>query len=467
MHKNMSLISYCLFSGWLLSFLFEGQIFYSLLEDAGVNGIFIIELAKLMVFIGLVTSGFLIKTKSSGQITMIISAVICILGSLIFYLPFSTLWYISVIPSAYFSGLFVSCWGFHLKMYFTSEERFKTAADMLIYSNILMIIINVLTVHTSAQIGLAAAIVSLLGALLMLYRLKANYDAKDLSESNSEDFPKSISSASKPFIYLYIFIFIITIDSGLMYQVVNPAFAHFGLITTYYWAIPYILTLLILRNLSAGIRKAYILYISIVMIGLSYISFMWLDRSVASYLIINSIMLGAFGVCDLFWWSILGSYLDYSDNTAQVFGIGLSINILGILVGGFIGNGMAYAEINHLSVSVIALVIVFTALMILPLLNSQLSRQLKDNEFLVNLTGMTDKERDETMVDFNIGKRFTEKEVEVVNLLMRGYTYKMIAKNLYISENTIKFHIKNIYLKMNVNNKMELIKKLTDNNLHS
>ena len=45
-------------------------------------------------------------------------------------------------------------------------------------------------------------------------------------------------------------------------------------------------------------------------------------------------MLGACGIFDLFWWSILGEMLDYSDNPAQPFGIGLSANVFGVLCGG-------------------------------------------------------------------------------------------------------------------------------------
>jgi len=40
------------------------------------------------------------------------------------------------------------------------------------------------------------------------------------------------------------------------------------------------------------------------------------------------------GFC-LFWWSILGEMLDYSDNPTQTFGIELSANVFGILCGGF------------------------------------------------------------------------------------------------------------------------------------
>lgn len=248
-----------------------------------------------------------------------------------------------------------------------------------------------------------------------------------------------------------------------MYQVVNPAFVHFKLLTAYYWSIPYILALLILRNIPTGINKTYVLYIAIAMIGLSYILFMWLDRSVISYLLINTLMLGAFGVCDLFWWSILGSYLDFLDNAAQVLGIGLSMNVLGIFVGGAIGNKITSLENPYFIASIVALVVIFAVLIIFPILYIELNRHLKNHEFLMKFTDLPKNKQDKTMLKLKNIKQLTEREVEVVTMLLRGYTYKAIAENLFITENTIKYHVKNIYQKLEVKSKMELIKMFVDN----
>jgi hypothetical protein len=42
---------------------------------------------------------------------------------------------------------------------------------------------------------------------------------------------------------------------------------------------------------------------------------------------------------------------------------------------------------------------------------------------------------------------FTEREIQILNLLSQAYTYQEIAKTLQISLNTVKFHAKNIYAK--------------------
>jgi DNA-binding NarL/FixJ family response regulator len=51
----------------------------------------------------------------------------------------------------------------------------------------------------------------------------------------------------------------------------------------------------------------------------------------------------------------------------------------------------------------------------------------------------------------------TIRENEVLSLLSKGRTYASIAEELYVSVNTIKTHVKNIYEKLQIKNKDELI----------
>lgn len=55
---------------------------------------------------------------------------------------------------------------------------------------------------------------------------------------------------------------------------------------------------------------------------------------------------------------------------------------------------------------------------------------------------------------------FTARETEVIHLILKGRTYKMIAKDLFISEKTVTKHIQNLFEKAEVKNKIQLINKL-------
>lgn len=53
----------------------------------------------------------------------------------------------------------------------------------------------------------------------------------------------------------------------------------------------------------------------------------------------------------------------------------------------------------------------------------------------------------------------SEREQEVLQLLVNGYSYKMIAGEMFISIDTVRSHIKKIYEKLHVNSKSEAVAK--------
>ncbi len=46
-------------------------------------------------------------------------------------------------------------------------------------------------------------------------------------------------------------------------------------------------------------------------------------------------------------------------------------------------------------------------------------------------------------------------ESKIMNLLIKGLSNKSISEQLTISENTVKYHLKNIYKKLNVQSRSE------------
>ena len=62
----------------------------------------------------------------------------------------------------------------------------------------------------------------------------------------------------------------------------------------------------------------------------------------------------------------------------------------------------------------------------------------------------------------NVGEKYglSQREREVVTLLVKGSRYHEIAEELFISKATVKTHINRVYGKLGVNSKMELVHKL-------
>lgn len=61
--------------------------------------------------------------------------------------------------------------------------------------------------------------------------------------------------------------------------------------------------------------------------------------------------------------------------------------------------------------------------------------------------------------------QFSERERDVVRLLLQGKSNKQIAIELGISNRTVEFHLRNIYTKLSVNSRAEAILRLTESDL--
>ncbi len=53
----------------------------------------------------------------------------------------------------------------------------------------------------------------------------------------------------------------------------------------------------------------------------------------------------------------------------------------------------------------------------------------------------------------------SSRETEILNELVKGYTHKQIAEKLFISPETVRGHLKNIYQKLHVHSKTEAVVK--------
>ncbi len=56
-------------------------------------------------------------------------------------------------------------------------------------------------------------------------------------------------------------------------------------------------------------------------------------------------------------------------------------------------------------------------------------------------------------------QHLTKREKEILELLVKGFSYKEIAGKFFISVETLNSHIKNIYRKLNVHSRSELAAK--------
>ncbi len=71
-------------------------------------------------------------------------------------------------------------------------------------------------------------------------------------------------------------------------------------------------------------------------------------------------------------------------------------------------------------------------------------------------------EKDENHVDILTEKYgLTTREVEIIELISTGIGNEEIANKLFVSRNTVKFHIKNLFIKLDVKNRVQALQKST------
>ncbi len=62
-------------------------------------------------------------------------------------------------------------------------------------------------------------------------------------------------------------------------------------------------------------------------------------------------------------------------------------------------------------------------------------------------------------------ERLSDREIQVLELLAAGQTYKEIGQKLFLSLNTVQFHVKNIYSKLGVNKRGQAIDQAREKGL--
>jgi DNA-binding CsgD family transcriptional regulator len=466
-HMNNRTVSVAAFSflfAYLLTFVFEGQVLYSAVNACGMQPHALILLAIVAHFAGLLSGGCFVKSHRHAKRFMMIYLTVCLLSAVPFFFAHFAFWFAGLAAAGYAGGCAVAAWGVFLKKYTPKDERIKTCADVLIFSNIIMIVINVIAVNVSHVLGLLLSLLCLIigGGFVLLLPAATGAEAETAAPETARKPPGDIR---KPMLVLFLFVAVITVTSGLMYQVINPAFEHLTGLVSWYWAVPYIVALAFMRNLSPRnrVQRSLFLYVGMGMIVAAFIFFMLLGRGAVEYLVVDTLMLGACGIFDLFWWSIIGETLEYAQNPAKMFGFGLSANVLGVLCGDVLGVVITSIRLPGAEVAVIALTVVCITLVILPPLNRQFTLLLKNHAYLSAYANMDVQQQSAVICRLQPIDPLTEREKEVLAQILDGKTNKDIAAAMCIGESTVKYHVGNILSKYAVSSRAELISTLLKN----
>lgn len=449
--RRLSIALLSLMGARIMSFPYNGKLLYLVAGNNSVDGNIMLYVSLLSQVTGLILGGiFVIKAELARKI-LIIMMPVNILCVVTFIFLQRTTWIYTLALLSISAGLCITATAHFIQDHITYKNRYRTVAELLIIIFVLKLFIDNISLYISIQAG----IVSLIVIMVLTWFLSIK-----ITRIQKEKFKISIdkkASVKAPLLLLLLFLFvtIFSIDFGIMVQSVNPNYKSIGWPVDWFWIIPYLGGAFLMRQIKTYDDRRFMINIAVGAMGFGFIIFMVMDFSLISYLIVTTVMMSAWAVSDVFWWSILGEMLEIVKNPASVLSVGYSAIMLGLLLGVVIANsGRTETEA---SLSIVSMAVICLTLIILPILHRLLSgmiKNIKDYNTAETKTG-------ENNSIYGV-ECLTERESQIVSLLLKGRTCKLIAAELYLSENTVKTHIKNIYSKMGIRRKSELFNAMLE-----
>lgn len=453
-------ICFGLFIGWTMSLPYEGPVLYALADVWHFDGSAFSTIAVGLVSAGMFCSALLIKNPLQAKKFMVYSTYAALLGTASFMILPVTFWLPSLCILAFTGGVFAPAWG---SFYFTGInpiDRGRVVSDVLIIGNFILTASAVLSTFISAVSGLLFCNLILLFTIWAVHQLDPMFTVHAAPDTISRNDPPKTFRI--PFSLFLGFIFLISLTSGIMFQVVYPYFSAYPMLSSIYTNLPYMVALYLMRSMPQTRNKNFTLYLGMSILGLSYVLLAFMDMSVMKFFLVMTPMLAACGIFDYFWWRTIGDLCPYGSTPAKVVGLSLFVNVFGVFCGGLLSNLVIDTfALESTDIAYFSLGFVFIIMAFFPLLNSSLGRLLTDHIFFLHYHALPT-EAKTTLMDHRIdAKTLTEREQEIVELVLRGHTFKAIAETLIISENTVKTHAKNIYKKLGINTKYELIRRFS------
>ncbi|MFZ7121855.1 MAG: LuxR C-terminal-related transcriptional regulator [Eubacteriaceae bacterium] len=244
-------------------------------------------------------------------------------------------------------------------------------------------------------------------------------------------------------------IFMIYITAGITYAGVYPEFMNYKVFERYYNVLPFVLSALIAGHIADVYGRKYLLYAGIALLGFSF-TFHTLPYGIWTYFLTQTTLQSGWAFLDTYVWIMAGDMaVEKKNPRLHIYGVAAFLS--GTIFGSFIAFSLSntaisvspfYGIITHMP-----LFAAVTLLLIVP--------EIVDKRKIL----WHQVEEEVTILHPLMAEKLTPREKEVAELLIRNKSGKEICDNLYISNNTLKTHSRNIYKKLGVSNKRDLQEK--------
>ncbi|MEW6624755.1 MAG: LuxR C-terminal-related transcriptional regulator [Bacillota bacterium] len=448
-------LSIGLYFGWLLSVPFNGPIMYACITSFEAD----ISIPTIYIFshaLGLLVLGIMVKRAEHWRSLLLYGGGFSLaLSLLVFFMPL-IFWPFIYALIGFSSAMFVLGWSYPFTFGIDMKSRLKHMALTIIISNVIYVFLSIFLTILQLQLVYFIALLFLAGSFKVSMFL-TRIDFQDIQKNNSKN-NKREEIQVFPGVLIFItclLIFGLYINGGFMYQVMYPSLIKYEDIAVFYRPLPYIAVLAVMWRYGNVLQKQLPVYMGVSFMGLAFISFSLLHNTLRGFFLIETLIQSSFAFLDLFFFTILGDISVINRSPIKTFGFGIAAMVGAILTGGLLGEQlMIIGERYHLFTAMFALSAIFLTFLIIPWMFNKIDafyNSSKNEEANYPKTNM------ELFESVFGAHALTAREMEIVELLLQGFTNKQIAAQLYVSENTLKTHIKNIYYKLQVSTRRELM----------
>jgi DNA-binding CsgD family transcriptional regulator len=427
------ILSYGFFLGWMLSFPYNGPIYEYISYWYNFSGEYY-PLAYIGVpIVFLVFFGVIKSRETYPKRLTIYSLVVCFAGNLLLFFGV-TYWYIIFTFMGIASVLFVIGWSYFFTISASYKDKIKVMGFTIVLGNLVLYLINIMV-----KLGFETYAMNSLLVVLSLSLLASNFLTFEKSYDYAFDTSKNIK---KLIILIAAILFLINVNDGLSSKLIEPLFMEIEEHIIFYKRIPYIMAIIILVVFSDKLSHLSSFYIAIFLLGMSNVALMVLGINELGFYVNETMLQWGLGIGDLFIWTVIGHVGHLYGRPYKITSFALISLLTSVFLGRILGIIFSSSPDGGLYTIAVSFTTVFVTILIIPNLFDTIDREVvkikEENKFEKKVNTLT------------------EREIEIYNLLIKGKKNHEIAEELYITDNTLKTHLRNIYKKLNVAGKKEL-----------
>ncbi len=375
--------------------------------------------------------------EAKKNYTLLLASITCIATLFFAFLPYT----VKLIVLALFGftvGRFTVIWSRMFLKEVPKHHRGQVICIILFISYGILYLGNVFIPSLPVWVSTIIPALLILFSAILLNFYTFSKPVPNLNAYSQEE------KSSFPWVF-FIIIVIIYITAGITYTSVYPQLLSYKILERYYNVLPFLITVPFAGLITDLKGRKLLLYIGLTLLGFSFI-FFTLKESVLTYFLTQTTLQSGWAFIDVYVW-VVAADLAKERKRPEIHVYGIAALLIGTTVGSATAIMLRTPKMTYsFYYDFLTYLPLFSVFIFSYLLPETLSTKERDfNKFINNISHL---------------QKLTVRELEIVELIYKDLDNKEIASTLFISNNTLKTHMRNINRKLDITNKKEIKKYL-------